>query len=173
MSKQTTVVKFGETSTTSAIFELDGQSHLDKAGNERSQLYEGEEGILRLHHDPGYRVTQVVPLQGTIVEIGSATRTITGEIYFSLPKEGDADTGSGQRSLAYIPAGPVAVSWDERPGAGFGWSGRQVWVTGGYPCKGTVSYPVAFTLYRFIPPPMSLADGASMQITIEAYLEAI
>lgn len=164
MSKQTIVVGFGESSSSTAVFELDGQSHLDDEGNERTYLYEGEEGILRLHHPDTYVVTAVIPIRGTVVALGRVTRTVTQELYF---------TSDASLTLTYTPAGPVGISWDGRAGAGLAVAGRSVAVSSGWPCKGTARYAAQFMLYRFVPPSSNLAEDESLEINVEAYLEAV
>jgi|LGOV01.1.fsa_nt_gb hypothetical protein len=170
------VVQFGESVSASqqfAVFELDDQFNVDADGKVKTQFYPREEVFLRLHHGADLRVTQVIATDGMVVDMGSGSRDITTQQVFPAPLVETGTERTGDVTLAYIPAGNLHPSWMGRAGSGLENDGRQVWITGGEPCMADISYPVNFTLFKLIPPSMSLAGDEQYPVAVVAYLEAV
>lgn len=174
----TLVVQFGEDVPEDQAFakvELDDTRNLDSEGNPKTQFAPGEEPYFLLHFDTtALYIDRIDCTGGQVVAEGSEPQSREQQLLFIKTGEDD-----GELQLSYIPAGPIALDWQQaqagqhfREGVDFTATDRRVEVTGNVPCMADATYPVSFFLYRLIPPPMVLAEEQTCSVVVVVYLEA-
>jgi hypothetical protein len=151
----TIVVRFGGGADASAYVaaEFDKLLNVDEAGQEKSAWLPGDTIWFWVQHDPSLRIASIVPTgrSGGVVDQGLAIRT--GEVE-ELTWEADNDAVD----LAHLPMAAPELRWYGEPGEGLTRNGRSMVVTGGAPCTCDATYPREVCLFRYIPPPLELAD---------------
>lgn len=162
----TIVVQFGEGADSSAFvtMELDETLNLDSAGDAKSEFGPGDEVWFWLQHDTNLAVERIESTSGMVVDCGMARRERNQELTF-IGEEG--------ASLSYIPAVSPTFTWFGNVGAGLGLDGRSVTVAGNLPCTCDVVIPIDVHLYRFIPPALELAEGASYRVVVVVTMGAV
>lgn len=166
MSKATVVVQFGDSVAAAdqfSVIELDDTRNLDAEGNPKSQFEVGEEAVFLIHLPPGLYVDRIASTDGMVASEGSTTLTREQKILFV-----DDET----QQLSYYPAGGVQLSWQGKVGGGFSRNGRDVSISANWPAKAKVAFPVSFSRYRLIPPPLVLAEDETYEIDVVIYVEA-
>lgn len=162
----TIVVQFGEGADSAAfvVVELDETLNLDTEGEAKSQFTPGDEVWWWLQHDPTLRIGLIECTSGMVVKCGPARRQREQELTW---------TGvDAQVELSHIPASAPALTWYGTIGAQFQVAGRQATVTGNTPCTCDAVIPIEVQLYRFVPPPLTLAGEEKYRVVVVITMEA-
>jgi len=166
MSVQSTiVVEFGDGADSSGFvaLELDETINLDSDGNVKTSFDPGDEVWFWLQHADTLRVGSVAATSGMVVACGIARRSREQELTFA---------GDGSQTLSHIPARNPEYTWYGNVGSGMSRDGRTLTVAGNIPCTCDAVIPIDVHLYRFIPPPLELADEATYRVVIVVTMEA-
>lgn len=165
MSEKTTLVlKFGQAAGTGfAIAELDDIRNVDSTGQKKSSFAPGDEVYFLVQHDDSLRIDRIAATGGMVVAMGQVSRDYTDRLDF--PALGDT------AELSHLPAGSVSRTWVDHAAA-VTIAGRTVTAAGGeLPAKGNLAYSAEMHSFRLVPPPMTLADGESHEITVYIFME--
>jgi len=130
----------------------------------KSQFYPGDLIYFILHYDHSrLRVSDIRTTIGQVVVQGEVSRAVTDELLFV--------TAGESQQLSHNPAGAIAAAWFGRSAA-LSREGRNVSANAA-PCLGNISYTFQATSCRYVPPPMTLADGEDYPVAIVIYVEAV
>ena len=146
--------------------ELDETLNLLPDGEVRTQWAPGDEAWFWVHFDPAQlRLDRVAATSGQVVAQGGARRSRSQELTFTRADEPVA--------LNYLPAASAAMRWYGTVGQGLRREGREVRVSGPVPCTGDAEIPIDVRLYRYLPPPLELAEDETYRVVIVIYMEAV
>lgn len=161
----TLVVEFGAGADSAAFvaMELDETLNLDDEGNEKTGFAAGDEVWFWLQHADTLRIDRIASTSGMVVDCGVVRRSRNQELTF---------TSTDSVELSHIPANNPSYTWCGNEGAGLARNNRSVSVSGNTPCTCDAVIPIDVHLYRFIPPPLELADDQTYRVVIVAYMEA-
>lgn len=163
----TIVVEFGEGADSSAFVavELDETLNKNADGSEKSQWYPGDQVWFWLQYDEAVlRLDRIVSTSGMVVAAGEVSRTREQALTWTVADD--------PVELSHQPSGPVSLHYYGRAGTGMRQEGRQIRMAGGVPCTADATLPLRVLLYRYVPPPMTLAEDQTWRSVIVVYLEA-
>ena len=162
----TIVVQFGQGADSSAFFalELDETLNLDSSGEAKSEFAPGDEVWFWLQHDASLRVGSVACTSGMAVDCGQVRRERRQELTFA---SADSD-----ESLSHLPATAPILTWYGNDGGPLAIDGRTVRAGGAIPSTCDAVLAIDVRLYRYIPPPLQLADGQSWRSVVVITMEA-
>ncbi|HNC99107.1 MAG TPA: hypothetical protein PKW90_23430 [Myxococcota bacterium] len=161
----TIVIEFGAGADSGAFvaLELDETLNLGEDGEEQTQFSPGDEVWFWLQHDASLRVGAVAATSGMVVDCGMVRRSRLQELTW---------INEDAQELSHIPAANPSYTWYGNAGSGMVRDGRSVTVTGNLPCTADAAIPIDVHLYRFVPPPLELADDASYRVVVVITMEA-
>lgn len=161
----TIVVQFGAGADSSAFvaIELDETLNIDETGAEKTQFAAGDEVWWWLQHDTSLRVGSIAATSGMVVDCGQARRQRKQEMTW---------VGTDAVELSHIPAANPSYTWYGNEGSNMVRDGRSVSVTHTLPCTADAVIPIDVQLYRFVPPPLQLADDATYRVVVVVTMEA-
>lgn len=162
----TIVVQFGSGADSSAFVtvELDETLNLDSDGQAKSEFAPGDEVWFWVQHDSTLRIGSVACTSGMAVACGPERRERRHELTFAA-----ADS---EESLSHIPATAPTLTWYGTDGSPLAITGRTVRAGGSIPSTCDAVLAVDVHLYRYIPPPLQLADGESWRSVVVITMEA-
>jgi hypothetical protein len=162
----TIVVRFGEGADSSAFvtIELDETLNITEDGSERTSFLPGDEVWFWLQHDTSLRIGSVACTSGMAVDCGTVRRERRQELTFAA-----ADS---TEILSHLPAVAPSLIWYGNDGSPLRIEGRAVRVDGVTPSTCDVVLPIDVHLYRYVPPPLTLADGDSYRAVVVVTMEA-
>lgn len=162
----TIVVQFGQGADSSAfvVLELDETLNLDSSGEAKSEFAPGDEVWFWVQHDPGLRIGQVACTSGMAVDCGTVRRERRQELTFAA-----ADS---EETISHLPATAPTLTWYGNDGSPLAIDGRTVRAGGQIPSTCDAVLAVDVHLYRYIPPPLQLADGDSYRSVVVVTMEA-
>lgn len=162
----TIVVQFGQGADSSAFvaLELDETLNLDSTGEPVSEFVPGDEVWFWVQHDASLRIGSVACTSGMAVDCGMVRRERRQELTFA---GADSD-----ESLSHLPATAPTLTWYGNDGSPLAIDGRTVRAGGANPSTCDAVLAIDVNLYRYIPPPLQLADGESWRSVVVVTMEA-
>src|SRR5574340_26965 len=126
----------------------DDAANVDAEGDPISQYYPGDSRYFLVIVPAGFDVTDVVPTDGTVTDMGPVTRNQVDQVLFDLPDK--------LIDLSQLPVGGVTPTWYGKT-AVHTVEGKQVKASAA-PCLADLAYSYAAHQYRLTAPP-TLAIG--------------
>lgn len=167
MSAQATlVIEFGSGADSAAFvaMELDEVFNVDSDGAQKTKFEAGDQWWFWLQHEVSLRIGAITPTSGMVVDCGQAVRSRSQEITWTA--------SNPSQELSHIPSSAPKIIWYGNEGSGMQRNGRTVTVAGNLPCTADVEMPIDVHLYRFVPPPLTLADEATFRVVVVITMEA-
>ncbi len=160
----TLVVNFGESASSSSgalSVEWDDILNVDDKGEVKSNIFPGDQVYFLESHEPGINIVAVKTTSGSVSNIGPVTLDREQELSW-----GDTDES---QNLRYSPRGSLKYNWFGRVGSGAPSSGRELKLTGNFPCLALVKYGVLFNRYLLHTQQMSLAKDETFPFKVYVY----